>query len=339
MIELDGRKYEGGGSLLRTSLSLSAVSGVPFKITNIRGNRSNPGLRPQHLNAVRAVAELCNAKVSDLKVGDDELTFEPENIESKVINIDIGTAGSTTLILQSVLPAAIYSKKNVEVFIKGGTNNDMAPPIDNLFLVFFPILDKFGVKINCELRKRGYYPKGGGEIFASIKPSHVNKIDLTEGGDLREVIGITNASEELKKPLVAEREAKSAESKLKSLNVPIKIKKEYCKTKSIGTSISLCAKFENSIIGADSFGKCGKSSEEVGKECAKKLIDRINRGGCVDTNLADQLIPYIAIWGGKIKTGEVSMHTKTNMWVAEKLLNVGFDIHKNVIECKRHLKN
>ncbi len=339
MIELDGRKYEGGGSLLRTGLSLSAVSGVPFKINNIRGNRSNPGLRPQHLNAVKAVAELCNANISDLKVGSNVLTFEPRKIESKIINIDVGTAGSTTLILQSILPAAIYSKKNVEIYITGGTNNKMAPPIDNFFLVFFPLLNKFGVKIDCELRRRGYYPKGGGKIFARVLPTNITKIDLTEKGELIEIEGIVNASEELKKPLVAEREIESATKNLKKLNIPINIKKEYGKTSSIGNSISLCAKFENTIIGADSFGKRGKSSEEVGKECAKILLHRINQNGCVDTNMTDQLIPYIAIWGGKIKTHEISMHTKTNMWVAEKLLNVEFDVEDNVIECKKPFKN
>ncbi len=339
MVILDGRKYEGGGGLLRTSLSFSAVSGVPFKIKNIRGNRSNSGLRAQHLNAVKAIEELCNAKVSEIKVGSDKLTFEPGEINSKTINVDIGTAGSTTLILQSILPAAIYSKKNIEVRITGGTNNIMAPPIDNLLLVFFPILKKFGAKIKGELKKRGYYPKGGGKILANINPSRMNKINLIERGKLIEINGFVNASEKLKNANVVEREIKALKSKLQHLNVPININKEYSKSDSVGNSISLCAKFEKTILGADSFGRRGKSSEKVGKECAQKLLKEINSDGCVDVHLTDQLIPYLAIWGGKIKVREISMHTKTNIWVAEKLLNAKFDVDENVIECKKPLIN
>ncbi len=339
MIVLDGSKYEGGGGLLRTSLAFSAASGIPFKILNIRANRDNSGLRPQHLNAVKSVAELCNAEISEIDVGSKELEFIPNKIESKKINIDIGTAGSTTLILQAILPAALYSKKNIKLNIKGGTNNMMAPPIDNLFLVFLPILKKLGADVECNLKKRGYYPKGGGEISAEINTSKMKKIELIERGNLLKIIGVANASEELKKPMVAEREAESAEGKLKHLDVPIEIKKEYCETFSVGTSISLCAEFEKTLIGADSFGKRGKPAEEVGKDAAEKLLEEINSNGCVDRRMADQLIPYMALWGGKIKTREISMHTQTNIWVAEKLLNVKFEVSNNVIECKKPLKN
>jgi len=252
MIEIDGSFGEGGGQIIRTSLALSALTGKPFRIYNIRAKRKNPGLRPQHLNAVKAVAELCNAEVTDIEVGTKELTFKPNEIEEKILNIDIGTAGATTLILHALLPAILHSKKHIKVRIKGGTNNPMAPPIDNVLLVFLPTLEKFGAKIVGKLIRRGYYPKGGGEIFVDILPSELNEIIITHRGELKEIVGIANASKQLEKAKVADREAKGAVRKLKELNVPINIKKEYCDTLSIGTSISLCAKFENCFMSDNS---------------------------------------------------------------------------------------
>jgi len=335
MIEINGSFGEGGGQILRTSVALSALTGKPFKIFNIRAKRKNPGLRPQHLNAIKAVAELCNAEVSNLEVGTKELTFVPKEIKPKTLNIDVGTAGAVTLILHALLPAALDAEKQIKIRICGGTNNPMAPPIDNLLLVFIPILNRFGAQIECKLVRRGYYPKGGGEIFAIIKPSKLNEINLIERGELNKICGVANSSLQLKKANVAEREAKGAVRKLKDLNVPIEIKKEYCNTLSIGTSISLCAEFENSLIGADAFGEIGKPAEKVGEEAANKLLKEIKSNACVDKHLADQLIPYMGLWGGKIKTSEITQHTKTNIWVTEKFLPVKFEIKEGVISCKK----
>lgn len=335
MIEIDGSFGEGGGQILRTSLALSALTGKPFRIYNIRAKRNNPGLRPQHLNAVKAVAELCNAEVSDIEVGSTEFKFAPNKIESKTLNIDIGTAGATTLILHALLPAAIHSMKQIKLRVKGGTNNFMAPPIDNILLVFVPTLNKFGADIKCNLIKRGYYPKGGGEILAVVKPSRIKEINLTERGKLKKIIGIANAAKQLERAKVTEREAKGAERVLKGLNIPVEIKKEYFESFSIGTSISLCAEFENALLGADAFGKLGKPAEKVGEEVAKDLLSEINSNGCTDEHLTDQLIPYLALYGGKIKATKISEHTKTNIWVTEKFLPVKFEIKNNVIKCKK----
>jgi len=334
MIEIDGSFGEGGGQILRTSLSLSALTGKPFRIYNIRAKRDKPGLRPQHLNAVKAVAELCNADVSNVDVGSKEFEFIPNKIKSKTLNIDIGTAGATTLILHAILPAAIHSMKQIKIRIKGGTNNFMAPPIDNVVLIFVPILNKFGANVGCNLIRRGYYPKGGGEILTIIKPSQMREIDLTDRGKLKKIFGIANASRQLEKANVVEREAKSAERILRKLNVPVAIKKDYFKSPSVGTSISLCAEFENALLGTDAFGKLGKPAEKVGEEAAKNLLSEINSNGCTDEHLTDQLIPYLAIYGGKIKATKISEHTKTNIWVTEKFLPVKFKIHDNLIVCK-----
>lgn len=335
MIEIDGSFGEGGGQIVRTSIAFSALTGKSFKIYKIRAKRKNPGLRAQHLAAVKAVANLCDAEVSEIRVGTKEFTFIPKEIKQKILDIDIGTAGATTLILHSLFPAALHSKKQIKVRVRGGTNNPMAPPIDNLLLVFIPILKRFGANIECKLIRRGYYPRGGGEVFAIIKPSELEKIEITERGKILNIIGISNASEELRKSNVAERQAKGAVRELKRFKIPIDIKKEYCKTLSTGTSISLCARFEKTRLGADSFGRIGKPAEKVGEECAKLLINEIRSNGCTDRHLTDQLIPYLALWGGKIKASEISMHTKTNIWVAEKFLGIKFKINGGKIECKK----
>ncbi len=331
MIEIDGSHGEGGGQIIRTSLALSALTGKPFRVYNIRAKRKNPGLRPQHLNAVKAVAELCNAEVSEIDVGTTEFTFSPREIEEKNLEVDIGTAGATTLIAHALIPAILHSGKKIKVNIKGGTNNFMAPPIDNLMLVFVPMLKKFGAKIKCKLIKRGYYPKGGGEIQIEVSPSEIRRINLMERGKLLKVFGIANASSQLEKAKVADREAKGAKKKLNELKVPVEIKKEYCDTLSVGTSVSLSAVFEHSIIGADSFGKLGKPAEKVGEDAAKTLLKEINSDGCADEHLADQLIPYMGLWGGSIKASKISEHTRTNIWVTEKFLPVKFEIKDGVI--------
>ncbi len=334
MIEIDGSFGEGGGQIIRTSVALSALTGKPFRIFNIRAKRSPSGLKAQHLNAVKAVAELCNANVSELKVGTQEFEFIPKKIEAKTLDIDIGTAGATTLVLHALLPAALHAKEKIAFKIKGGTNNFMAPPIDNVLLVFLPMLKKFGANVNCKLIKRGYYPKGGGEIAVEVLPSDIKRIEIVERGKLLKINGIANASKQLEKAKVAHREADGAAKKLKKIS-NIEIKEEYCNTLSIGTSISLAAEFENTILGADSFGKLRKPAEKVGGECAEKLLKEISSNSCIDEHLADQLIPYLALWGGKIKASSISKHAKTNIWVAEKFLPVKFEIKENEITCKR----
>ena len=334
MIEIDGSFGEGGGQIVRTSVALSALTGKPFRIFNIRSKRNPPGLKAQHLNAVKAVAELCNADVTNLSLGSEEFEFFPKDIESKELDIDIGTAGATTLVLHALLPAALHSKKKVKFRIRGGTNNFMAPPIDNVLLVFLPMLRKFGAKVNCTLAKRGYYPKGGGEILVEVLPSNLKTFELVNRGKLMQVMGIANASRQLEKAKVAERESKSASKKLIGIK-KVEIKSEYCNTLSVGTSISLAAEFENTILGADSFGKLRKPAEKVGEECAESLLKEISSKSCADVHIVDQLVPYLALWGGTIKVENLSSHAKTNMWVAEKFLPVKFIIKENEIICKK----
>jgi RNA 3'-terminal phosphate cyclase (GTP) len=346
MIKLDGSYCEGGGQILRTALALSAFTGQSFEVDNIRKGRHSSGLKNQHLYCIKALQQLCNGKAEGVALGSHEVKFTPGKIEGKEIIIDIGTAGSMTLLLQSVLLPTLFADKKVVLKIKGGTDNKWAMPYDYFKEILLPhLMDLADIKV--ELVKRGYYPRGGGEIKIEINPKYKlkdfrdlnelldslekkQKYNLIDQGSLLKIKGVSHASSSLKDAEVAERQAKSAEDKLKQLNVPVEIKTEYHQTLSPGTGIVLYAIFnkENIRIGADSLGERGKKSEKVGKEAADKLINEINYKAPVDEYLADNLIPFLALCKGKIKVAKISNHTLTNIYVVEKFLGKTFKIDK-----------
>ena len=337
MIEIDGQTLEGGGQLLRTSLALSALTGKAVRIFNIRKGREKPGLFHQHLMAVKAVQSLCNAKVRGAKLRSEEIEFKPGPIKGGNYKFDIGTAGSTTLLLQAFLPPACFADDKVEVEIIGGTDNPWAPPIDYFMNVMVPIFSKIGLDCKVSLIKRGFYPKGGGRIRAIINPvsmNQLNPIHLTKQGRVIEIKGISYASNHLKKAKVAERQASSAKNQIKTvLNLKPEIEIQYCDSLSPGSGVVIWAKTDTgAILGADSLGKRGKSAEDVGKECGKRLIMEIKSGAPVDVYLADDLVLWIGLVGGEIKTSKISLHTKTNLWVCSQFLNKEFDLKDNLIK-------
>lgn len=336
MLEIDGSYDEGGGQILRTALGLSALTGKAFKISNIRLRRKKPGIKPQHLECVNAVARLCDAKVEGANLGSKELSFVPGAIKPGRLNIKIPTAGSVGLVLQAVLIAA--TSATLKVKIEGGASyGKWAPPMDSLDNVLFPLLKRMGYEIKVLKLKDGFYPKGGALVEIAVKRAALKPIELVDKGKLISVNGISVASSRLEKARVAERQAKSARKELfPYFDVPIKLKAYYRDSICPGTGITLWAVTENSIIGADSLGELGKKAEQVGKEAAKKLVFEFENG-TVDSYIADQLLPYFALAkGGKLKTSKITGHIRTNAFVIEKFLNVKFSIDEkeNIVECK-----
>lgn len=334
MLVIDGSTGEGGGQIIRTAVAMSAITQEPVKITNIRANRPAPGLGAQHFSAIDAVAKLCSAEVSGLKIGSREVIFKPGLIEPKKLNIDVGTAGSVTLILQSLMIPAAHAKGEININIRGGTDVRWSPPIDYLRFVTLPILKKFGYLGEVMLLKRGFYPKGGGRVKVKIRGiKRLKKINLKKRGNFKKIYGISYAHVNLKKAEVAKRQMKSARPMLfnelsKLINSTpnqdfIKIKQEYQDTLSYGSGITLWAEFENTIIGADSLGERGKRAEIVGYEAAKNIIKEINSGACLDKYMADQVIPYLALSGGAVKVSEITKHARTNMTIVNKF---GFNV-------------
>lgn len=357
MIELDGSYLEGGGSIARIALALSTLTHQPFSIENIRKNRPQPGLKHQHLFCIKALEKLCKAHVEGASLGSTSLKYYPEKIEGKTIDINIETAGSITLLLQSVLLPSSFANKTVKFNIVGGTDTKWSPSYDFFSNVFLPQLQKYA-DIECRLIKRGYYPKGNGHVQLKINPiykisdfnsfneflTHLKekapKINLIEQKYLIQIKGISHASSDLQDANVAERQAKAAEISLSNYKCPINIQIQYSETLSTGSGITLWAIFskqEDEIdirnpirLGADALGEKGKKAEIVGKEAAQKLAAEIQSNAPVDVHLADQILPIMSlVSNSKIKTSKITNHTKTNIYTIEKFLGKTFEIDES----------
>ena len=332
MMILDGA--HAGGQFLRTSLSLSVTTGKEFKITNIRGKRENPGLQPQHLTAVNAIAEISNAEVEGNALYSKELVFIPKKVEGGKFKFDIGTAGSTTLVFQTLLPALLFAKKESEVEIIGGTANPLAPPALEIKEVFLYFLKKCGIEIGFEILQEGFYPRGGGKIKFKVKPiKKVKEVYLEERGEYLKTEIISVVSEELKRADVGERMSRSFSMHMKDLK-NVASEEFYRKTLSPGCYLHVNQEFEQTKIGFTVLGERGKKSEDLGKECAFKFKEIINSDAAVDHFTADQLLMYMALAGGGFfTTDEVTDHLRTNAELIEKFLEVKFTIEKNKVVC------
>ncbi|MEM4331118.1 MAG: RNA 3'-terminal phosphate cyclase [Candidatus Pacearchaeota archaeon] len=341
LIEIDGSYLEGGGQIVRTALALSTITGKPFKVDNIRKNRPNPGLKNQHLYAIKALKELCNADVKGDYLGSTSLIYYPNSLNYHNLNIDIETAGSITLFFQAIMPVILFSDKKLTIKVRGGTDTSHSPSIDYFNNVFLHYLQPYA-DINLKIEKRGYYPKGDGKVVLKISPKYSisgfnsfeeflefireekKGIYLEKRPPLVLIKGISHASKDLMNANVAERQARQARYILNKFNVPVKIQTEYVDTLSTGSGITLWAIFSENeksvILGSDALGEKGKKSEIVGEEAAKQLSKDIENGEWIDKYLLDQLMPYVVLFGGKISYSEMSNHAKTNAYVIHKFL-------------------
>ncbi|MDI6888853.1 MAG: RNA 3'-terminal phosphate cyclase [Methanocellales archaeon] len=324
MLEIDGSYGEGGGQILRTAVALAALTGRETKIKNIRAGRPKPGLAPQHLEAVRCVSSLTDADVRGLTLGSTEVTFAPKGIKGGKHEIDIGTAGSIPLLLQCIMPAATRAENTLFLSIKGGTDVRWAPSIDYLRHVFLPAIAKMGYDAEVEVVRRGYYPRGRGLVKATIRPSKLRGIVFTPPEEIL-IKGISHSSRLPEH--VALRQATSARQILSGAGYDASISAEIKNYESTGSGITLWC--DN--IGGCAIGERGKPAEEVGREAAEPLLMELSSGASVDVHLADQLIPYMALAEGKssVTTRELTVHTKTNIWVVEQFLDVEFDVQEN----------
>lgn len=346
MIKIDGSYLEGGGQIVRTSLSLSGLTGKGFEISSIRKNRPKPGLREQHLQAVEAVGKICNAK-HNAELNSETLKFEPEEINGGSYLVKVRTAGSTALILNTIMPLA-HSKKIKVKITGGGTWNKFAPPMLSIKKVLLVLLKKFNYKGDVKIIREGFYPKGGAEVDFAGEIKKIKKIDLNQPEELREIEIISVASKHLKNKRVAERQAKRAEEILNSsgeFKENIRKRTEYVDALCPGSGILIVGRGSRNIISADSLGERGKSAEKVGKEVAKEFLSEIKNKSSVDKHIADQLMVYMALAvldmskkehvESEIKTSEITLHAKTNAYVIEKFLPVEFEFKDKTIKCRK----
>lgn len=334
LIEIDGSIHEGGGQILRTATALSAITKKPCRVFNIRKKRPKPGLMPQHLLGVQALAQLCCGRTEGDELGSEEIEFYPGQDHKKEILVKIPTAGSITLVLQALLMPSILAPSPVKIVFRGGaTDTFFAPTIDYFCSVFLKILEKIGVKVEINIPKRGYYPEGGSEAEIIIYPCKLKKLNLTERGSFVKILGLSGAAESLKEKLAAERQLQGVREILGKLKLPAEEKINYYPTRCPGSQICLVAEFENTIIGTDSLGRLDKRAEDVGKEAGLELLKEQKNQACLDKHMADQIIPYLALAPGKsqVTVSEITPHCRTNIWVTERFLSGKFQIKDNLI--------
>jgi RNA 3'-terminal phosphate cyclase (ATP) len=321
-MKLDGSYGEGGGQILRTAVALSAVTGTPVEIENIRKGRPKPGLSAQHVKAVEGLAMICGANVTGCHLKSTRLCFTPGKIMGGDYEINIGTAGSISLFLQCLMPALMHAPGTVRLRITGGTDVQWSPSIDYLRFVTLEALRKMGYECDIKLITRGYYPRGGGCVDVIIKPSYLNHVDF-DANKCSHVEGISHSSG--LPAHVAQRQAASARKVLHEHGYESKIITEVNDHPSTGSGITLWC----GAAGGIALGKPGLKAEKVGEIAANAIIDELRSCAGVDEFLADQLIPYMALaGGGSFTTRMISMHTKTNIWVTEQFLPVKFKIEE-----------
>ena len=319
MIELDGSQGEGGGQTVRTALSLSAITGEAFRITNVRAGRPDPGLKPQHLAGVRLMQRLCSADVAGDEVGSRELEFRPGRMSGGSLEFDVGTAGSLTLLMQSVLPALITSHSRTELRLIGGTDVRWSPPIDHYRLVLFPLLRRMGARVELQVERRGFYPKGGGCVRLMVEGGGLSSLRLEERGALIRVTG-TACAQNLRGDVV-DRMIASARAVIPEAEVA----RDVSVGPSAGAGLTLAAEYENTVLGWSALGERGVPAEKVGREAASCLRKAMDHGGTVDARTADQILPFMALAGDSCFTvGVISGHLESQMQLIPHFLPVRF---------------
>ena len=325
MIEVDGSTGEGGGQLLRTAVALSALSGVPVRIRKIRAGRPNPGLAPQHVAAVQAVAALSNAEVDGLEPGSAEVTFRPGTLAGGRHRFDVGTAGSVTLVLQACLPVAFRTSEGARITVSGGTDVQWSPPFDYLDRVFLPLLARRGGTAELRLVRRGYYPRGGGLVEVTVQPAaRWSPWNGSDPGPVVRIRGIAHASH-----LPADIPARMKHAALRSLQAHPDVKIEdriYAGEEAVGPGGALVvwAETERTTLGAAVLAERGKSSERIGEEAALALAAEVASGSTLDYHAADQLLVYLASAEGpsSFLVREPSGHLRTIAWLVPRFLPV-----------------
>lgn len=318
-LELDGSQGEGGGQILRTALTLSMITGTPFRLQKIRAGRQKPGLLRQHLTAVMAAAEICGAVIEGATPGSQELTFKPGAIRGGDYRFAIGTAGSCTLVLQTVLPALWFADTPARISVSGGTHNAMAPPADFLIRAWLPLVARMGAQCEIELLRHGFYPAGGGEVAATTTPvTKLQPLYLDERGTL---VSIKAEALVAGVPVsVAQRELERLSGQVANIDT---FARELPAKEGPGNALVVTVEHENLTEVFTGFGEKGVSSERVADVAGQQVRQYLQRNCTVGEYLADQLLlPMALAGGGSFTVQRVSGHLTTNLGVIEKFLDV-----------------
>jgi len=333
MLDIDGAHGEGGGQLVRTAVALAAIRGTPIRVSHVRAGRRNPGLAPQHVAAVRAVASMCGARCEGVEPGSTELTLVPGRPRGGHYLVDVGTAGSITLVLQAMLPVAAACGERCEISVRGGTDVRAAPPADYFRYVLLPLLGTMGLHAALTIERRGYYPRGGGEVRLEVAATpRLAPIVADEPGPVDRV-GIHAHVARLPRE-IAVRMVDAARHALPPrlrVDTQLEIIDEHDCT-GAGGAVVLCARTANTVLGAAQVAERGVRAERLGQMAGASLAADLHAGATLDAHAADQMLVFLALARGesRFRARELSPHARAAMWLLEQFSAARFAVQQEV---------
>jgi RNA 3'-terminal phosphate cyclase (ATP) len=337
MINIDGGAKSGSGTIVRYSVALASLLGKEIRIENIRAGRDKPGLRAQHLRVVQACQEMCHGVVESASLGSKEIVYRPrERFRGGEYRWDIGTAGSTTMMAQTLLPLACFARKPSMFRLEGGLFQDFAPSAYHMKFVLLPLLEQMGVRVELDIIRPGYVPRGGGILEVRVEPAgKLKPLNLTERGDILNIEGMALSSH-LKEKRVSQRMAAECQKVLSSHGYKAEIEKVEDET-SLQEGAALAIHAWTSLgnrMGSDRAGRPGRSSESIGRYVAERFIEDVKTGAGVDRYVADQLIIYAGLAEGVTRYSVpcVTEHVETNLWLIEEFLGARTEVNGNLLE-------
>ena len=316
-VEVDGSQGEGGGQILRSALAFSAIGRVPVRVVNIRAGREVPGLKRQHLSALRVLADVFGGELSGATEGSQEVKFAPGYPRRETVSADMGTAASITLVLQAVVPAVALSGSRLRLRLVGGTDVPWSPTFDYFREVVRAGYGKLGMCLEVEASSRGYYPRGGGVITASIEPcGGVSALDMTSRPPVKSVRVLSRCGSLPK--AVAQRQADSAVELLRKAGIDAQSEVVAAESASPGTSVLVARVSSEALLGSDAIGAKGKPAEGVGRDAAAAFLAAERSGGCLDANLADMLLPLLSMAKreSRVKIPSMTSHLESGLRLA-----------------------
>jgi RNA 3'-terminal phosphate cyclase (ATP) len=328
VIAIDGSHGEGGGQLVRMACALAALTGTPIRLHSVRARRAPPGLAPQHLAAVQAVAQLCNAETEGLALRTQEFTFHPGSIRGGEYRFDVGTAGSITLVLQAVLPVALAAPAVSTFHIVGGTDVKAAPPFDYFRHVFLPLLQRLGLDVRVTLIRRGYYPRGGGEVAVTVQPGTPSALTLDTPGALQELGGIAHIAN-LPAHIVERMQHTATQVLAEHGRARIETQRlGRAEAIGMGGAIVLWARLANTVLGGSETAQRGIPAERIAEQAAQALHAELHAAITIDVHAVDQLLIYLALAGrpSHFTARAYSSHAQTSAWLIEQFLPVRFTV-------------
>jgi RNA 3'-terminal phosphate cyclase (ATP) len=329
VVSIDGSIGEGGGQVLRVAVAMAAIMDTALKVTNIRANRDPPGLKASHATAVKAVAQLCDAELEGAEVGSTELRFRPQGLHGGTFSLDVGTAGSVTLVLQAMLPPAISCGERVEVELRGGTDVPYAPTVKYLEHVLLPVLRAIGADVQIEVKRRGFYPEGGGAVRVVVEPGASVKPLAPTGpqprGRIEGEIAVSKLGQD-----VTDRIRRSMVRRLQGLPLGV-LDVDLVEANGEGVSATLWAPRRAGAVGGSDIGKRGYPAEKLGETAATAIARALRADADVDEHLLDQVLIYNLMATGRssFSCDAVSSHAETVLAVAKEFTNFSREIQND----------